>query len=163
VGKVLFGTTIPDAADVPYDDSVTMFGVDNVQEAIESIIPLVTETSKAFTFCSYNGNANAQRWLEFFNGIASDDAPITVIGALNIRAIVARTVASSATCTIGFYNVAPVTPVLLYTVTMAGVKEVVLSAPSPGLATLPAGGKLAVKVDTGSISKPHLYFTGQGG
>lgn len=149
------------AVNTPFDNSSNGFVADNTQTAIEEVKSLVTESSKAFTFAFYNGNANAQRWLEFFPGIASDEAPIRVIGALSVRAIVARTVSTNATCTIGFYNVT--TSTLLYTITFSAVKEVVMSAAAPGLFTLPAGGSLGIKVDTGSISKPHIYFTGQGG
>lgn len=163
MGKALFGTTIPDAADVPYSNLVSGLSAVNAQDAIDELTNLVQDSSKAFTFCQYNGNAGTGRWLEFFSGIGSNDAPITVIGALYVLTVVARTTAVDATCTIGFYDIGPITPVLLYTVTFSAVKEVVLTLPTPGLFTVPAGGKLAVKIDSGSIAKPHIYFTGQGG
>lgn len=151
----------PVAKSVPFDNGSNGFTSTDVQGAIEEIQSLITDSSKAFTFCQYNGNAGTGRFLEFFPGIGSNDAPIRVIGSLTVQAIVARTTAVSAIATIGFYNYTPVVPVLLYTVTFSGVKEVVLSG-SP-LFTLPANGKLVVKINSGSIHKPHLYFTGQGG
>jgi hypothetical protein len=79
---------------------------------------------------------------------------------LSIYSIVARTTAVNATCTIGFYN----DTVLLYTITFAAQKQVIITAiPPTPIFTLPATGQLKVKVDTGSIAKPHLYITGQGG
>lgn len=153
----------PVAKAVPYDNSVSGLAATDVKGAIDELKTLVLSSSKAFTFGQYNGNANAGRYLEFFSGISSEEAPIVVIGPLNVLTIIARTTGVNATCTLGFYDITPVTPVLLYTVTFSAVKQVVLSAVSPGLFTLPAAGALAIKVDSGSIAKPHLYFTGQGG
>jgi len=148
------------ARTVPFDNSSNGFTSQDTQSAIEEVNNKVVQSSKAFTFAAYNGNANTGRYLEFFSGISSDLAPIKVIGALTVLAIVARTTSTSSTCDIGFYNIVS-TPVLLYTVSFSNQKEVIVSSPS--LFVLPASGELAIKIDSGSISKPHLYFTGQGG
>jgi hypothetical protein len=157
------GSTTQVAYSTPFDNSTNGFIANTTQGAIEELQSLVQESSKAFTFCQYNGNAGTGRHLEFFSGIGSNDAPLRVIGPLTVLTIVARTTGVNATCTIGFYDDTPITPVLLYTLTFSASKEVVLSVPTPGLFIVPADGKLRITVTSGSISKPHLYFTGQGG
>jgi hypothetical protein len=151
----------PVAKSIPFDNTTNSFLSKDVQSAIEEARDLIADSSKAFTFCYYNGNAGTGRFLEFFPNIGSNEAPIRVVGPLDVLTIVARTTGSNATCTVGFYNYTPVTPVLLYTLTFTAVKEVVIS----GLPvfTVPANGTLVIRVDSGSITKPHLYFSGQGG
>lgn len=148
----------------PFDNSTNGFISKEVQSAIEEVNNTTSNATRAFTFASYGGNANVGRYLELFSNIPTNEAPLQVINELKIITIVSRTSAANATCTIGFYNIQPTTPVLLYTVTFSANKSVVNSGtPSLPLFTLPASGQLAIKIDTGSISKPHLYFTGQGG
>lgn len=149
------------ARTTPFDNSTNGFTSITTQGAIEEVYNIASTSSRAFTFCQFNGNANAGRYVEFFSGIASNEAPLRVINALQVLTVVARTTAINATCTIGFYDITPVTPTLLYTATFSAVKELVLTG-TP-LFTVPANGKLAIKVDSGSISKPHIYLTGQGG
>jgi len=154
----------PVAKTVPFDNTTAMLpnSPTETQSAIEELRNLVVDSSKAFTFCQYNGNAGTGRFLEFFSGISSNDAPLQVVGELTVLTIVARTTATSATCTIGFYNATPNPDTLLYTVTFSNQKEVILDS-IMGLFSVPAGGQLYIKIDSGSIAKPHLYFTGQGG
>ena len=154
----------PVARSIPFDNSIAVLNNDpqDLQHAIEELRLEVKDSSRGFTFCQFNGNANTGRFLEFFSGIASSEAPIYTPTALEALTIVARTSAASATCTIGFYDVSPVTPVLLYTLTFTAQKQVVLDDPA-GLFTLPAMGSLAIKVDSGSISKPQLYLIVKGG
>lgn len=131
-----------------------------VQEAIEFTYNLVTSSSRSFTQFSYGGNANTGRYLEFFPAIDTNEAPLYVVNALSVYSIVARTTAVNATCTIGFYN----DTTLLHTITFSAVKQVIVTATPPTpIFTLPATGQLKVKIDSGSIAKPHLYITGQGG
>jgi len=130
------------------------------EEAIKEIAGNVGTASRAFTFAQYNGNANTGRYLEFFSGIASSDAPIYTPEALKILTIVSRTTGTSATCTIGFYN----STALLYTLTHTAQKQVILIGTSAlPIFTVPAMAELNIKIDSGSITKPHLYFVAQGG
>lgn len=154
----------PVASSIPFDNSIAALNNNpqDLQQAIEELKLEVQDSSRGFTFCQFNGNANTGRFLEFFSGIASNEAPIYTPTALETLTIVARTSAASATCTIGFYDVSPVTPVLLYTLTFTAQKQVVLDDPI-GLFTVPAMGSLAIKIDSGSISKPHLYLIVKGG
>jgi hypothetical protein len=136
----------------------------DVQNAIEEIYQLAQNSSRGFVFVSYNGNAGTGRYMEMFPGITMNDAPLQVVNEFNVIATFSRTVATSATATVGFYNLTPTIPVLLYTVTFSNQKFVAnTGSPSSPLFTLPAGGQLAIKIDSGSINKPHIYFTGQGG
>ncbi len=167
MAKPIFGTTIPDALDVPFDgpNCTPPMLQENVQDAICYLNGLVEASSRAFTFASYNGKANAGRYLEFWNNISSDDAPVVVIGELKVLTIVIRTTAADATADIGWYDVSGGLPgVLLHTTSMVAQKEVIESGTSASpVFTLPPSGKLAIQVISGSINSPHLYFTGQGG
>lgn len=165
MGKVLFGTTIPDARDVPYNNTVSLLTATNTQSAIDELNVLISGSSRAFTFAQYNGNGNPGRYLEWWLGIASNIAPISVVGPLKVLAMFTRTTAANATCTIGYYNVAAGLPgTLLYTETLTAQKQKFTTGTTAvPIFTLPANGSLAVRVDSGSINTPHLYITGQGG
>jgi hypothetical protein len=131
----------------------------NTEAAIKEIATNVGTSSRAFTFASYGGNANTGRFLEFFPSIDSDLAPLYSPVALKALTIVSRSTASS-TCTIGFYD----NTTLLYTLThTASTQVVVTGTPSSPIFTLPINGSLKIKVASGSITKPHLYFVAQGG
>ncbi len=131
----------------------------NTEAAIKEIATNVGTSSRAFTFCQYGGNANVGRFLEFFAGIDSDQAPLYTPVALKMLTIVSRGTAS-ATCGISFYD----NTTLLYTVTHTAVQQVVTTGtPASPIFTVPAGASLKVKVSSGSIIKPHLYFVAQGG
>lgn len=137
----------------------------NTEDAIKEVLNSSFDSSKSFLLASYGGNANAGRYLEFFAGIASNEAPIEVINPYKAITIVARTSAVNATCTIKFLDIkVPASPITLYTLTFSGVKDVVVtSTPSSPLFTTASGAHIAIQVDTGSIGKPHLYMVGQGG
>jgi hypothetical protein len=148
------------ARSTPYDNSTSLIASTNVQDAIDELHDSLEGVSKGFVFCQYNGNANVGRYLEFFAGIDSNIAPIYSTTALNVIEIVSATTSTSATCTIGFYD----NTTLLYTVTFSAVKQVISTGtPASPLFTLPANGSLKVKIDSGSINRPHIYFIAQGG
>ena len=58
-------------------------------------------------------------------------------------------------------DITPITPVLLYTVTFNNNQNVVVDNQT-GLFTVPSEGRLAIKIDSGSITKPHLYLIVKG-
>jgi len=149
------------ASSVPFDNSIVQIPNDpqDTQKAIEELYELTQSASRGFTFCQYGGNANVGRYLEFFSGIDSSQAPIYSPTPLSVLTIVARSTAS-ATCTLGFYDISS-TPVLLYTLAFTNENTAVVDNPS-GLFTIPEMGSLAIKVDSGSITKPHLYLIIQG-
>jgi hypothetical protein len=145
------------AIEVPFDDTVAGLGADEVQTAIENVTALAANSSRGYVLAQYNGNANNGRFLDFFSGISSDDAPLYTDINLKIVTIVAATTGTDATCTIGFYN----DTTLLHTLTFNNEKRVIENGAT--VFTLPADGELKIKIDTGSIIKPHLYFIVQGG
>jgi len=147
------------AAEIPYDNTGTGLTGSTVQEVITEIATssIITRTT---TLWYYGGNANTGRYLELFPALPSNEAPLSNIGASYAEKIIVRTTSVTATCTIGFYNIQPVTPVLLYTATMTAQKKLGLTGT---LFTLPAGGELAILVDTGSINKPHIQLVTRGG
>ena len=148
---------------IPFDNTGSSLTSTLTGPAIRELSAEIDDSSRSFTFASYGGNANAGRYLEIFPGIDTSEAPLLVSNSFKVLHIVSRTTAANATCTIGFYDIQS-TPVLLYTTTFSAVKQVVETGTSSvPLFTLPSSGQLAIKIDSGSISKPHLYFTGQGG
>jgi hypothetical protein len=149
------------AESTPFDPTGSMdLTSTDVDGAIKELELKIGDTSKGFVFCLYNGNAGSGRYLEFFNGIGSDTAPIYSTENLEVVEIVSRSTASS-TCTIGFYDSSASLPgTLLYTVTFTA-QTLVINTGTP-LFTLPATGQLTVRVASGSITKPHIYFIARG-
>lgn len=155
------GSSTQVASSTPFDNSVVQIpnNPQTTQKAIEELYEITQSSSRGFTFCQYGGNANVGRYLEFFSGIDSSQAPIYTPTPFSVLTVVARATANS-TCTIGFYDISS-TPVLLYTVTFTAQNTSVVDNPL-GLFTVPAMGSLAVKIDSGSISKPHIYLIVKG-
>lgn len=158
--------TMPVAVSVPFDGSGASpaFSSLNVQDGIlEARDTAVGTSAKGFIFCAYVGNANVGRYLEFFNNIDSNSAPLLFVGATKVIRIVSATTATNATCTIGFYDLQSGSPVLLYTQTFTAVKRKndIGSYATP-VFTIPLDAQLAIKVDTGSILSPHIYFVIEG-
>lgn len=160
---ILFGRTQV-AFQTPFESNperVNGFVSKNVQEAIEEALALAVANDRFVIFPFYNGNANSGRYLELWPGIATDVAPLDV-GNVPLKCIFinSHTTAANATCTIGYYDIAPAIPVLLYTTTFVGVKEVInQGTPLAPLFTLPANGNLAIKIDSGSINRPYLLLS----
>lgn len=126
-----------------------------VQEAIEETLALAVANDRLVILPSYNGNANAGRYLEIFRGIDMSIAPFDINTTAKCLFISARTTAANATCTIGFYDITTMT--LLYTLTMTAQKQVVDQGTGAiPLFTLPNTGELGIKIDSGSINRPHL-------
>jgi hypothetical protein len=152
----------PVANEVPFDNTVDPLcnlQSENVEDVIYELcgkIQQSADASLALLLVYYNGNANAGRFLEFFPGIDSDIAPIFVPFPVQITTIVGRTAAVNATCTIGVYS----DTTLLYTIVFSAQKVVTYTG-NP-LATIPANGNLKVKIISGSINRPHLYFIMRG-
>lgn len=161
---ILFGRTQA-ALDTPFEPNRNPgFGgvpselqSDNVQDAIEEAKQDALNNDRFILLTSYNGNANAGRWLEFFPGIDSSIAPILYPATARVIDIVAATTAPNATCTIEFVNI--VTNVVLFTLTFTNVKRVNLDgSPTSPLFTIPANTQLGIRVGSGSINRPHMYF-----
>lgn len=151
------------ARGVPFDNTGTSLVSTNVRDAIIEVANSAFNASKAFLLAQYGGNANVGRYLEFFAGIASNEAPILVPNPYKGITIVARATASS-TCVIRVADISSGSPVMLYDITFTAQTEVVASgSPSSPLFTTGSNAKLAIFVQSGSISKPHLYIVGQGG
>jgi len=131
----------------------------DVQNAIEEGLQQAIANDRFVILPSYNGNANVGRHLEIWPALDALSAPLSVGTQIKCIYINAHTVAATATCTIGFYNITPAIPVLLYTTTMVAQKEVVnAGTPLVPLFTLPATGQLDIKIDSGSINKPYLLM-----
>ena len=159
--------TTPVALSVPFEPNrnpgfggvASELQSDNVQDAIEEAKQDAINNDRFILLASYGGNANAGRYLEFFNGINSSDAPILYSAEARVIDIIAATTANNATCTIQFLDIAPITPIVLYTLTFTAQKMVFADGtPLAPLFIVPANTQLAIRIGTGSIAKPHLYL-----
>lgn len=150
----------PEADGVGFDPTGTDLTSDTAGEAIRELFDIAQGTSKGYVLASYGGNANTGRYLELFPTIAMDDAPLYTPDPLEVLTIVSETTAADATCTLGWYNITPTTPVLLHTTTFTADKIVLENGGV--IFSIPAEARLAIKVDSGSIGKPHLYFVLKG-
>lgn len=152
----------PVAKEIPIEDTGNLYTSVNVEDALQESISLAQGTSKGYLLYFYNGNANSGRYLEFFSGISSNDAPLYTDTNITITNIVSRTVGTSATCTIGFYDISAGLPgTLLHTTTFSNNKAVI-ETNQTGLFTVTSMGELAIKIDSGSIQKPHCYLVLRG-
>lgn len=147
------------AVDTAFTPGASGLTSTNVEAALYEVVEAITSSTKTIDRMDYaGGNAGVGRWLEWYQGLSSLEAPLEAINSLEILDMVLRTTGTTATCTVGFYNVAiPASPVLLYTLTMTAVKKIIVTG-TP-LFQVPAGGALAAKVNSGSITKPHLQMT----
>ena len=131
----------------------------NVQDAIEQAQNTALLNYRAITLASYNGNANSGRYLEFFNNIASNEAPILLPDPAKLLTVVIATTATNATCDVSFYNFNVSETTAVYTITMSAEKRKIgngtLATP---LYTFPSNALVVIKVSSGSILSPHLYF-----
>lgn len=134
----------------------------NAQEAIEEALALAISNDRFLILCAYNGNANAGRVLEFYDGIDSQDAPL-VFGstATKVLSIISSTTANNSNATIDFYdlNSDPTLSTPLYTLDMNGQKRKIdIGSVLTPLFTVPANGLLVVRVASSSIQKPHMQI-----
>lgn len=158
---ILFGRT-QSAFQVPFasePERSNGYSSKTTQEAIEETLALAVANDRLTLLPFYGGNAGVGRYLEIYSGIDMSEAPFGIAVASKALFLKARTTAANATCTIGFYDITPVTPTLLYTLTMTAEKSKTESGTAlVPIFTLPAGGQLAIKIDSGSINKPHLIL-----
>ena len=144
----------PDYTGIPSGISAT-----NVQDAIEETLDVAASNYRAITLASYGGNANSGRYLEFFNNIASDIAPILLPDPAKLLTVVCATTAANATCDISFYDLNVSSTTAVYTLTMTAEKRKVgLGTLASPLYTFLPNALMAIKVSSGSINQPHLYF-----
>lgn len=146
------------ASNFPFDPTGTSMVSTDVEAAIKENYQLAKDASIAFILADYNGNANNGRYLELFNGISTFNAPLRVINPVDIITIVARTTSTQSNAQLEFVDL--FTNTVLYTLSYGNNKEIVLT--NGPLFTIPANGELAIRVSSGSVQKPHLYFIARG-
>lgn len=130
----------------------------NVQDAIEEVKQDALANDRFLLLPNYGGNANTGRYLEFFPNQSSDGSPVYFSASARILSVTLQTVAASATCSVGIFdlNVSSVTPI--YTIVMTAQKRVQYIG-SPTLATLAANSLVAMRVISGSINTPTCQLT----
>lgn len=131
----------------------------NVQDAIEEAKQDALSNDRFLLLCSYNGNANTGRYLEFFPNIDSNIAPILLAAPSKCLSLV---IASTAihTASIGFFDlsVSSVTPV--YTASFVAQQRVVFTgSPASPLFTLGTNALFAVRITANSVNRPHVYLS----
>lgn len=131
---------------------------ENVQDAIEEAKNDALSNDRYILLCSYSGKANTGRYLEFFPGINSSEAPIDLPVSSKLLTVVAAA-SALVTATLSFYNLAVSSTVPVYSVVFNNEKLKVISAtPETPLYIFPANSQIAVKVSAGSFNKPRMYF-----
>lgn len=149
----------PVGASIPFNNAGSSLVSTIVDDAIKEIALQSADSSRAFTFCSYSGNANTGRYLEFFPNNDSSAASLFTPVPLSVLTIVSRAVAVG-TFNLGFYDGAT----NFYTVTHTSSSQVVvIGTPSSPIFVIPANAYLSVKISSGSAKKPHMYFVCKGG
>lgn len=130
----------------------------DVQNAIEEAKQDALSNDRYVLLCSYGGNANTGRYLEFFPSIDSSLAPIYLPVQTKLLSIVASTTSNS-NAVIGFFNLTVSSTVPVYTVNMNGtMRQTLVTGPGTPFYVFPAGSQVAVKIDTGAANKPYIYF-----
>ena len=131
--------------------------------AIVEVYNLIsTISSKFFLLAHYGASASTGRYLEFHTSIPSNEAPILFANSGTVTDIVLRTTATSATGTLGFYDIrVPASPVLLYQISLTAQKEKVVTGDP--IFSFTSGTLMACKIDSGTIAKPHIQIGGRGG
>lgn len=103
---------------------------------------------------AYNGNASSGRWLEVFNGIASNTAPSPVILPSKITYVFLETNDTAGAFTVAFYeNDDQVTPVFSITLNDGQSKNTFILS-----STFLVGESVSMKVTSGSRNKPRGIF-----
>jgi hypothetical protein len=156
--------TFPVAAAVPFDGTETTSGIPvsppfvstNVRDAIIEAVTKAGEESRSLLLSQYNGNANVGRYLEFFVGISSFDAPLYADAGFDVYAITAATTGTSSNAEIGFFDLNVSTTIPLYTLNMSGLKRKIESG-NP-IFSISSSGEFAIRITNNSIQKPHLQL-----
>jgi hypothetical protein len=130
----------------------------NVQDAIEEAKNDALSNDRYVILGSYGANANAGRYLEFFAGIDSFEAPIILpVSTKLINFVAAASAVSNGSMAFFDLNVSSTIPV--YIINYSGSDSVIGSGtPSSALAVFPPNAKLAIRVTNGSVLKPRIYF-----
>ena len=120
--------------------------------AITSIGNTVPDNDRYSWIASYNGNAGTGKFLELFPGISMDVAPFTFPESSFIKTIVLRAVSNS-TGTMGIYKL-PNTSTPVLTISLSNSKYQKLDFSE----FFNPDDEIAVKVQSGAFSKPHMVF-----
>lgn len=128
----------------------------NVQDAIEEAKADALANDRFMLLCSYGGNSNIGRYLEFFAGQASDISPIYLTAQTRLLAVTLQTSAANANCTLGFFDLNVSNTVPVYSISLNGKR---IQQNGTTLATFAAGALMAVRVTAGSINQPTMQIT----
>jgi len=157
---IIFGRT-QDAFQTPFEPNRNGSEIESltVQEAIEEAKQDALNNDRFILLCSYNGNANVGRYLEFFSAIDSSIAPIFLAASAKCLTLVIAATANS-NGTIGIFNLSVSSTTPVYSISYGNTARVVRvgSAIAP-LFSLPANSQIALRVTSGSANRPHVYFS----
>jgi hypothetical protein len=165
MGSIIFGRT-QQAIETPFIPNRNPgFGgvpsdieADNVQDAIEEAKLDALSNDRYIVLASYGGNANSGRSLEAFPGIDMSQAPIFIPAASKLVSVVLGATANS-TGTVSFYNRVVSTTIPFYSISLISeTRKIASSTPLIPLAIIPAGAEIEIRVSSGSVSKPYIYF-----
>lgn len=131
----------------------------NVQDAIEEVKQDALNNDRFILLCSYNGNANTGRYLEFFSGIDSSIAPIFLSAPAKCITFIFASTANS-TCSLGIFdlNISSTVPIHTINLNNQTRNSQIGSATAPLFLT-GANSRIALRIISGSANRPHVYFT----
>lgn len=152
--------TFPVAQAIPFEPNRNGSDIlsEDVQAAIEEAKADALANDRYIILGFYGGNALTGRYLEFFPGFDSNEAPIFLPVASKLLTIVAAS-SSNSTGTISFYdlNVSSTNPVFSLSFNNEQ-RRAAVTTPSSPLYVFAPNAKVAIRVSSGTINKPHVYF-----
>jgi hypothetical protein len=145
------------AIQTPFDNSTNGFTATEVQSAIEEAQNNAFLNDRFALWCSYGGNA-ANRYLELFAGINMLEAPFLTSFECKLIGVVIRATATT-NGTVAWYDLTSSTTVPKYSLgfnnSTYNVANGTFFAP---LYIFPPGAQIAVRIESTSVLKPHVYF-----
>lgn len=145
-------THTPVALAVPFDNATNGFTATETQSAIEEARTNAASKSRYALMCAFDGTASTGRYLEVSKNVPSDATPFVIPVASKLREISISS-SNSATVTVTIYINGVVT--VLDTISIAAARTAIKSGLNH---TLNAGTTLAVKVTSGSSSRPVVFL-----
>ena len=137
------------ASSVPFDNSSNGFLSTETQSAIEETKFFAAAARYAIS-AGYNGNATSGRYLEWFTGVASNDAPF-IVPKHSLLQEISLSTGTATTVSVGVYQ----NGTLIETISLTSEKTASMSGISDMLDT---EDEISIKIISGSISKPVIFL-----
>jgi len=146
----------PVAQAIPFNNYGTTFTSNELQGAVVEAKSGAVSKIRVTAISSYNSNAGVGRWLEFADGVTSNEGPFILARNFKLSELT-LTSSTIVTTTLTIFKDVTTTPVAIQTISLSGAKTNYLTGLS---VTLIIGDEIGVQVTSGSCTKPVciLYF-----